>query len=344
VLATWICVLRFWDAPESERKRDEADHPGHGPDLPSPRCRLIRKLAGDQGIEIYAVAANNDFSSPVPEHRESQLLFVRELLRMSSELGAKVVRMFLAWPGVTLLPEGGGRYDIAQAIWKAEHKDFSAEQTWAWCREGMIEAAKLAGDFGITLALQNHPPVIDRGYMDMLRMIRERLLACLPWTIPRLIFQVFAPDLAPCARFKPTAFQAVSFELTSINRSSYIGFSSRSPRFDFLKANREDRKDREGRHPVLGSKEQPRKHRAGDILGGFSRSLDFQSYINLPALAGSGLAWPGSPALFVYSRLSATIGSILAARRAGIQAARAATVMRRVMMKQYVAGSDGLTP
>ena len=27
-------------------------------------------MARDEGVEIYAVAANNDFSSPVPEVRE----------------------------------------------------------------------------------------------------------------------------------------------------------------------------------------------------------------------------------------------------------------------------------
>jgi sugar phosphate isomerase/epimerase len=146
---------------------------GNPLDMPKARCQQLRKLAADQGLEIYAVAGNNDFSSPIPEHRESQLVYLRELMRMTADLGAKLVRVFLAWPGVTLLPEGGGRYDIAQGVWKAEHKDFSAEQTWAWCRENLAEASRLAGDFGITLALQNHPPVIDRGYIDCLRMVKE---------------------------------------------------------------------------------------------------------------------------------------------------------------------------
>jgi len=145
---------------------------GNPVDMPGPRCTDIKKKAGDSGIEIYAVAANNDFSSPIPEHRESQLLYVRELLRMTSDLGAKIMRIFLAWPGVTLRPEGGGRYDIAKAVWKAEHQEFSAEQTWAWCRETLHEAARFAGDFGVTLALQNHPPVIE-SYTDCLRMVRE---------------------------------------------------------------------------------------------------------------------------------------------------------------------------
>jgi hypothetical protein len=150
--------------------------------MPKARCQQIRKLAADQGIEIYAVAGNNDFSSPIPEHRESQLVYLRELMRMTSDLGAKLVRVFLAWPGVTYLPEGGGRYDIARAVWTAEHKDFTDDQTWEWCRQTLSEASRLAADFGVTLALQNHPPVI-KGYADTLRMIKEvgssHLKACL---------------------------------------------------------------------------------------------------------------------------------------------------------------------
>lgn len=141
-------------------------------DMPKARCQTLRKVARDQGIEIYAVAANNDFSSPIPEHREAQLLYTRELMRMTADLGAKVLRVFLAWPGVTLLPEGGGRYDFARSVWEAEHNGFTPEQTWNWCRDTMAEAARLAGDFGVTLALQNHKPVIE-GYKDALRMVKE---------------------------------------------------------------------------------------------------------------------------------------------------------------------------
>jgi sugar phosphate isomerase/epimerase len=146
---------------------------GNPLDMPPARCRQLRKLAADQGLEIYAVAGNNDFSSPIPEHREAQLVYTRELMRMTADLGARLVRVFLAWPGVTLRPEGGGRYDLAQAAWQAAHREFSTEQTWAWCRAGLVEAARLAGEFGLTLALQNHPPVIDRGYPDTLRMVKE---------------------------------------------------------------------------------------------------------------------------------------------------------------------------
>src|ERR1043165_6504498 len=63
---------------------------GNPLDMPKARCQNIRKLASDQGIEIYAVAGNNDFSSPIPEHRESQLVYLRELMRMTSDFGAQV--------------------------------------------------------------------------------------------------------------------------------------------------------------------------------------------------------------------------------------------------------------
>jgi len=145
---------------------------GNPLDMPKARCQELRKMAGDQGVEIYAVAANNDFSSPIPEHRECQLVYVRDLIRMTADLGARALRVFLAWPGVTMLPQGGSRYDIAQSVWREAHEQFSEDETWAWCREGLVEASRLAGEFGVTLALQNHAPVV-KTYRDCLRMVRE---------------------------------------------------------------------------------------------------------------------------------------------------------------------------
>ena len=147
---------------------------GNPIDLAPARCRDVRRIAEDAGIEIYAIAANNDFSSPIPEHRESQLAYVRDLVRMAADAGAPVLRVFAAWPGVTLAnrSEDAGRYDIARRIWAATHEAFGVEQTWERCRGGLIEVARWAADHGVTLALQNHPPVIE-NVADMLRMIAE---------------------------------------------------------------------------------------------------------------------------------------------------------------------------
>jgi sugar phosphate isomerase/epimerase len=166
-----------YDGIEIDGKRPHGN-PG---DLTTDRCRELRMKAGDAGVDIYAVAANNDFSSPIPEHRESQLLYVRDLIRMTADLGAPTLRMFAAWPGVTMTEEGGS-YAIARRLWRDAHHEFDAEQTWERCREGLREATRWAGDAGVTLALQNHPPVTNSP-ADMLRMIREvdspHLKACL---------------------------------------------------------------------------------------------------------------------------------------------------------------------
>lgn len=166
-----------FDGIEIDGKRPH----GNPLDMPTSRCKELKTKARDMGLDIYAVSGNNDFSSPVPEYRECQIVYLKELMRMTSDLEVEPLRVFLGWPGVTLHPEGG-RYDIADDIWHHAHRQFEKEQIWDWCREGLIESAKYAGDYGVTLALQNHKPVIH-DWHDMMRMIEEvdspNLKACL---------------------------------------------------------------------------------------------------------------------------------------------------------------------
>ncbi len=156
-----------YDGIEIDGKRPH----GNPLDMPTARCKELKAKAADLGLDIYAVSANNDFSSPVPEYRECQIVYLRELMRMTSDLEVKPLRVFLGWPGVTLHPTGG-RYDIARDNWNQAHYQFEPEQIWDWCREGLIESAKYADDYGVTLALQNHKPVIH-DWKDMMRMINE---------------------------------------------------------------------------------------------------------------------------------------------------------------------------
>ena len=156
-----------YDGVEFDGKRPHANPL----DLPTSRCRELKRIANGEGIELFGVAANNDFSSPIPEHRESQVCYVRHLIQVASELGAPKVRVFFAWPGVTKTGEVA-TYDVAKEIWAYTHKSFSEEQTWEWCRDGLAESARHAADYGVTLALQNHAPVY-KDTPDVLRMVRE---------------------------------------------------------------------------------------------------------------------------------------------------------------------------
>lgn len=144
---------------------------GHPLVMSKDGCKELRRRADGEGIEIYGLAANNDFSSPITEQREAQVLYMRELIRCASEMGAQTVRVFLAWPGVTQHPQLAS-YELSRPIWDAVHKGFSDEEIWGWCRDGMVKSVKFASDAGVTLALQNHTPVI-RDHKDVLRMVKE---------------------------------------------------------------------------------------------------------------------------------------------------------------------------
>ena len=144
---------------------------GNPVDWPTKKCRELHALAQGEGIDIHAVAANNDFSCPAPEVREAQICYLRELTRMTADLGAKHLRIFLAWWGITRHPKLA-TYDIMENLWPIVHQKFSGEEIWAWCREALDECARYAGEFGVTLALQNHRPVI-KDYPDVLRMVKE---------------------------------------------------------------------------------------------------------------------------------------------------------------------------
>ncbi|TAK22735.1 MAG: sugar phosphate isomerase/epimerase [Chloroflexota bacterium] len=142
----------------------------------------FRDLCAARGIEIVGVASNNDFASLVPEHREAQLLMVREQIGLCRDLGGKVVRLFFAWPGVTIDETGLASYEVARPLWNHISQFSTRQQKWVWVRESLKEAAMMAADAGITVALQNHTPLL-RHYRDMLDMIGDvdmpSLRACL---------------------------------------------------------------------------------------------------------------------------------------------------------------------
>ena len=156
-----------YDGVEFDGKRPHANPL----DWPKAKCRELRRFADGEGVEILGIAANNDFSNPVPEVREAQICFVHELIRMTADMGAKHLRVFLAWWGITRHPKLA-TYDIAEGYWPVVHAKFSEPEIWDWCRESLIECACYAGEMGVTLALQNHKPLI-KDHHDVIRMVRE---------------------------------------------------------------------------------------------------------------------------------------------------------------------------
>jgi len=138
-------------------------------DLDAKRCREIRDCVRNSGLEMCAVAANNNFASIVPEHIENELLMVKEQLRVAKELDAPVLRVFPAWRGITMR-EGIATYeDTARCHTYYGALDYQLRQSIAAC---LKECVRWAGEAGVVLALQNHHPIIE-SYQDMLDFVRQ---------------------------------------------------------------------------------------------------------------------------------------------------------------------------
>jgi sugar phosphate isomerase/epimerase len=147
-----------------------------------PKARAaIREQLDKTGLEMPAIASYNNFASPILEQRENELLMVREQIRLAHDLGAPVLRLFAAWRGITLR-DGHGTYEMTRRYWENGHPDVTSLERWHWVADCLKEVAQFAGEMGVTLALQNHEPVIRR-YTDVLDLVRAvdspALKACL---------------------------------------------------------------------------------------------------------------------------------------------------------------------
>ena len=169
-------------------------------------------MADGEGIEIYAVAGNNDFSSPICEHREAQIVYMRELIRMASDFGAPAVRAFFAWPGVTKHPQLASYTVAREHLGSLSSAANETATTGDRCRDALAECSRYAADYGVTLALQNHAPIVT-SYKDVLRMIQQvnspRLKACL--------------DLPLLSDKSPEGIRAATSELGPFQALSHFG-------------------------------------------------------------------------------------------------------------------------
>jgi sugar phosphate isomerase/epimerase len=138
-------------------------------DLSADDRKRLRDLAGELGLELCAVSPNCDLSSPVAVQREAMICYVRECIKLAHDLGSPICKIFAAWRGITLhdgLATYNDTYSYAQyGFWKGDRRGFVVES--------MRELCKVAEDYGIVLAMQNHGPDIVNRYQDVLSLIEE---------------------------------------------------------------------------------------------------------------------------------------------------------------------------
>jgi sugar phosphate isomerase/epimerase len=161
-----------YDGIEIDGKRPH----GSPLDLDRDACAKIRRHADRQGIEIPAFAGNNCFISPIMEQREYEMIALKEQMRLASWLGVPIVRVFAGWVGVTLDSEGIAQYTMAKKLSGIASLEVELSGTghsqWDWCLEGLKEAARIAERFKITLALQNHEPLM-KSWQDTIKMAEQ---------------------------------------------------------------------------------------------------------------------------------------------------------------------------
>jgi sugar phosphate isomerase/epimerase len=133
----------------------------------------IKKMAADEGIALCAVESMSNFAGKHMEERENNLAMMRYVLELARDLNVSLVKVFAAWPGLIDDEEDIALYgqfergNYYKRLWPAELR------RWNHCVDGIREVADIAGDMGITLALQNHAPVLTKGYEDTLTMMQE---------------------------------------------------------------------------------------------------------------------------------------------------------------------------
>jgi sugar phosphate isomerase/epimerase len=133
----------------------------------------IKAVAADQGIALCAIESMSNFTSRLMEERENNLAMMRAVLDLAKDLGVGLVKVFPAWPGVINDEEATAMYAPYER--GSHHKRLYPPdlRKWHHAVNGIREVADWAADMGITLALQNHAPVITPGYEDALSMLRE---------------------------------------------------------------------------------------------------------------------------------------------------------------------------
>ena len=100
----------------------------------SSNWKVFRSMAEDRGLEIPMVCCSPDFTHPDPGFRAQQVLYEKNFINMSSELGAKYCRVL----------SGQRRPEV------------SLEEGLNYASECIIDCVQYAQERGIELVLENH--------------------------------------------------------------------------------------------------------------------------------------------------------------------------------------------
>ncbi|HEY2722155.1 MAG TPA: sugar phosphate isomerase/epimerase family protein, partial [Chitinophagaceae bacterium] len=142
-------------------------------DLTKQERDRVKRIAADENIALCAIESLSNFAGRNMEDRENNLAMMRMVLQLAKDLGVDLVKIFAAWPGIIDDEEDVAMYSQFERGNHYKRLSPGELRKWNHCVNGIREIADIASDMGITLALQNHAPVLSKGYEDTLIMMQE---------------------------------------------------------------------------------------------------------------------------------------------------------------------------
>jgi len=163
----------------------------------------IREAAEAAEVEITTIAGYTDFTlgrTTETPAVEMQIAYVRQLVSMAQQLGARIVRIFT---GYTVEPQ-------------------AYQRDWEICVSAVKECAQIAADHGVILGLQNHHDVgvsVD-AYVEFLDDVDHPNCRAMfdPWSIA-----LHGEDLRSAAlKLAPRMVQTTLADYVRLKRYAYV--------------------------------------------------------------------------------------------------------------------------
>ncbi|HCS38323.1 MAG TPA: hypothetical protein DIW44_01905 [Anaerolineaceae bacterium] len=147
------------------------------PDLNAKARKKLLSYANDKGIKFAAVDGCTNFmrsDHALVPHTEKELLYVRSCCELARDLDCPTVRILPAFIGYFWQQYWDQGY--CQTAMHSRTYEVSTQDDylleWDSVRSGIIESGHIAKEYGVELAVQGHPPVVNE-VQDLIDLVEE---------------------------------------------------------------------------------------------------------------------------------------------------------------------------
>jgi len=197
-------------------------------DIDEDRRKGLVKLGESLDIKFAAIEACTNFMMSdhiLTQTQEKEILFVKECCRLAQDLNCKIVRILAGFVGYFMPEHAGMGYGTtamhSRSIEVSTNDDYLRQ--WHFVKEGIREAGKIAADYGVTLALQNHP-AITNNTQETLEMIEEVGLDTVKMGLDLPLFERQADDFVRETVLRVGDLMVHSHMLSLVNKASVGGY------------------------------------------------------------------------------------------------------------------------